>query len=131
MESYKASLEQRREQIAGEQARFEQAKADSTADIQRLSEEKAACDKSAEELAGQLHKLRAERQKTEEGIRETERQISHLSIQESRDTARMKTIEEMENNYEGYSGAVRFIMKKRHERHKGVTADLMTVPSGL
>lgn len=131
MESYKASLEQRREQIAGEQARFEQAKADSTADIQRLSEEKAACDKSAEELAGQLHKLRAERQKTEEGIRENERQISHLSIQESRDTARMKTIEEMENNYEGYSGAVRFIMKRGMKGIKGVTADLMTVPSGL
>ena len=43
----------------------------------------------------------------------------------------MKTIEEMEHNYEGYSSAVRFIMKSGMKGIEGVAADLMRVPAGL
>ena len=42
-----------------------------------------------------------------------------------------KTIEEMEHNYEGYNGAVRFLMKAGIPGIKGVVADLMKVPSGM
>ncbi len=46
--------------------------------------------------------------------------------------ARKKTIEEMENNYEGYNGAVRFVMKKRTQRYRRkVAAELMEVSEVL
>jgi chromosome segregation protein len=57
-----------------------------------------------------------------------DKEMSHLHIQRSQHTARKKTIEEMENNYEGYNAAVRFIMKGKLRGIEGVTADLMTVP---
>ncbi len=131
MESYKASLRQRKEQIAEEQDRVEQQRADHSAGLKRLNEEKAEGDRSLAKLADELKRLSEERQELEEKIKETDMQISHLNIQESRDTARMKTIEEMENNYEGYSGAVRFIMKRGMKGIDGVAADLMSVPSGF
>ena len=45
--------------------------------------------------------------------------------------ARKKTIEEMENNYEGYNGAVRFVMKSGLRGIEGVAAELMEVPRGF
>ena len=45
-------------------------------------------------------------------------------------SARSKTIEEMEHNYEGYNGAVRFIMKSDLRGIRGVVADLINVPEG-
>ena len=45
-------------------------------------------------------------------------------------SARKKTIEEMESNYEGYNNAVRFIMKSDLGGIHGVVADLVKVPEG-
>ena len=44
--------------------------------------------------------------------------------------ARKRTIEEMENNYEGYNSAVKFIMKSSLKGIRGVVADLIRVPRG-
>ena len=44
--------------------------------------------------------------------------------------ARKKTIEEMEHNYEGYNGAVRFVMKAGMPGIEGVVGDLMKAPAG-
>ncbi|MEI3503184.1 MAG: hypothetical protein V8Q42_05765 [Anaerovoracaceae bacterium] len=45
-------------------------------------------------------------------------------------SARKKTIEEMESNYEGYNNAVGFIMKLDLGGIHGVVADLVKVPEG-
>ena len=45
-------------------------------------------------------------------------------------TSRKKTIEEMENNYDGYNGAVKFVMKSNLKGIHGVVADLIKVPQG-
>jgi chromosome segregation protein len=46
-------------------------------------------------------------------------------------SARKKTIEEMEHNYEGYSAGVRAIMRSGVKGLRGVAAELMRVPPGL
>lgn len=53
-----------------------------------------------------------------------------MRIRVSQLTARKKTIEEMEHNYEGYNGAVRYIMKAAPAGIEGVVGDLMKAPAG-
>ncbi|MFV0517987.1 MAG: chromosome segregation protein SMC [Aminipila sp.] len=45
-------------------------------------------------------------------------------------SARKKTIEEMESNYEGYNYAVKYVMKNNFRGVHGVVADLIEVPKG-
>src|SRR5665647_1140744 len=46
-------------------------------------------------------------------------------------SSRKKTIEEMESNYEGYNGAVKYIMKSHLKGIHGVIGELITVPPGF
>ena len=67
-------------------------------------------------------------------MREDEKKLSRtfedLRISLSQLSARKKTIEEMESNYEGYNYAVRYIMRSGLSGIHGVVADLITVPEG-
>ena len=62
--------------------------------------------------------------------KELSAQTEQLRIRLGQLGARKRTIEEMENNYEGYNGAVRFIMKSDLRGIRGVVADLIRVPRG-
>ena len=53
-----------------------------------------------------------------------------LRIKIGRLSARKKTIEEMESNYEGYNYAVKHVMKSGLSGIHGVVADLIRVPKG-
>lgn len=53
-----------------------------------------------------------------------------IRIKGSRLTSRKHTILEMEANYEGYNGAVKFIMSSNLEGILGVVSELITVPKG-
>ena len=63
-----------------------------------------------------------------------ERQLSlaaeELRLSMGRMSARLKTIEEMESNYEGYTSAVKHVMKSGMSGIYGVVAELIKVPSG-
>ena len=63
-----------------------------------------------------------------------ERQLSlaaeELRLSMGRMSARLKTIEEMESNYEGYTSAVKHVMKSGMSGIHGVVAELIKVPSG-
>ncbi len=65
---------------------------------------------------------------SEERITTKEREEIRLSMGQM--AARKKTIEEMENNYEGYNYAVKFVMKNNFEGVYGVVGDLIEVPAG-
>jgi len=67
--------------------------------------------------------LLAEEKKTIKELEETKLSISQKS-------ARKKTIEEMESNYEGYNGAVKFVMRSGFTGIHGVVAELIKVPQG-
>ena len=88
----------------------------------------------AEELLAEL-KLQAAQKRVEFQDNQQQEQTLSKKVEELRIalgqlTARKKTIEEMESNYEGYHYAVRHVMKAGLQGIHGVVADLITVPSG-
>ncbi len=102
-----------------------------TLDSLNLSKaERADIEDSIEEKKARVEKMRntlVSRQTLERSLAgETE----ELKINLSRLSARKKTIEEMESNYEGYNSAVRHVMKSGLPGIHGVVADLIEVPGG-
>lgn len=77
-----------------------------------------------------MQTCRQERAALLQEISETSKQLDDMRIRVSQLTARKKTIEEMEHNYEGYNGAVRYIMKAAPAGIEGVVGDLMKAPAG-
>ncbi len=97
-----------------------------------------------EEAQQELEKLKTEADTAEAEKEDTvkahmtaqkeERQLSlaaeELRLSMGRMSARLKTIEEMESNYEGYTSAVKHVMKSGMSGIHGVVAELIKVPSG-
>lgn len=57
-------------------------------------------------------------------------EVQKLGVEIGKKAARKKTIEEMESNYEGYNGGVKFVMKSNIAGINGVVAELIEVPKG-
>lgn len=83
------------------------------------------------EIKSKISDLTEEKQRIEERRKQTGAKIEELKLSGSQKTERKKTIEEMENNYEGYNYAVKYIMRSGLSGISGVVAELMEVPSGL
>ena len=77
-----------------------------------------------------MEQLKQERADLMRVISEEAKKLDDTRIRVSQLAARKKTIEEMEHNYEGYNGAVRFVMKAGMPGIEGVVGDLMKAPAG-
>ncbi len=130
LESYKESLNQRKEQLLDESKRLDETKESSLGTLSKAEADREQVLKSLQSLMEQISENKNELESLAVKLRNMDKDASHLQIQISQLGARKKTIEEMENNYEGYNGAVRFIMKSGLRGIEGVTADLMKVPAG-
>ncbi len=64
-------------------------------------------------------------------LREIADESDRISLEINRASARKSTIEEMENNYEGYSSAVRSLMREKIKGVEGIVSDLIEVPEGF
>jgi chromosome segregation protein len=53
-----------------------------------------------------------------------------VHLESEKKSSRMKTIEEMESNYEGYAAGVRFLMTQKPRGIRGVVAELMKAEAG-
>lgn len=131
MQSYHISLEKRKEQILSDGEAIKQ-------NIVDYENEREAAGKEREEAAAALANARNALTGLRNTLTETNSEINSLSkenedlrIRAGQANARKKTIEEMENNYEGYNGAVKFVMKSGIQGIRGVVADLMKVPAGM
>lgn len=131
MESYRASLIKRKEQIGQESRRLEE-------DRQARGSELSAAEKEQDRLAAELSGIKGESEDVRQKLsalsaekNENDKELTHVNIQMSQINARKRTIEEMENNYEGYNGAVKFVMKSGLQGIEGVAAELMEVPRGF
>ncbi|MGN1334714.1 MAG: chromosome segregation protein SMC [Anaerovoracaceae bacterium] len=131
MESYKESLVRRKEQILSEGAELEENNKVHKEAVEKTEALHKANLVLMEKSAIELEVARAESISCSENIKKLNTQAEDIRIRGSQITARKKTIEEMENNYEGYNGAVRFIMKSNIKGIDGVLAELMKVPAGL
>lgn len=130
MESYRESLEKRRQQILSEGEESEH----NTKEYQKNRETEYRIKKENTEKA---ERLKQEIFQAKQQVSSLQHEISIISksnddarIKGSQLSARKKTIEEMEHNYEGYNGAVRFVMKAGITGIEGVVGDLMEAPAG-
>jgi chromosome segregation protein len=92
----------------------------------------------ADEAGAALERLGGERAAAEESLAARSRREDELAgllrgmeMERGQLSARKKTIEEMESNYEGYSQGVRFVMKSGLKGLRGVVAELVEAPKGM
>ena len=130
MESYRTSLQKRKEQLLAEGAEQEQSTRAFEADQKKDLAEQEAAAARAQRIASAMEQLKQERADLMRVISEEAKKLDDTRIQVSQLAARKKTIEEMEHNYEGYNGAVRFVMKAGMPGIEGVVGDLMKAPAG-
>lgn len=125
MESYRSSLQKRKAQLLTEGEELEQNTRAYQADRQKDLTDQEAAAARLQEISTDMQTCRQERAALLQEISETSKQLDDMRIRVSQLTARKKTIEEMEHNYEGYNGAVRYIMKAAPTGIEGVVGDLM------
>lgn len=101
--------------------------------IDRLNKIRSEC-RELEETLSELEERAADKRKENNEDRQRElllsKSLEDLRISLGQLSARKKTIEEMENNYEGYNYAVRHVMKAGLAGIHGVVAELIKVPEG-
>lgn len=131
MESYKESLKGRKEQIISESNRYKENVEASRENLEKAKEDKLSVEGAIRELEIALNKKEENLAKLTTQKGQLTKESSHLRLQIGQYNARKRTIEEMESNYEGYNGAVRFIMKSKLAGIEGVAADLIKVPAGF
>ncbi|MDR0851091.1 MAG: chromosome segregation protein SMC [Clostridiales Family XIII bacterium] len=88
---------------------------------------------TAEKLAAATEKettLRGEYEKITADTSEERAAIERIGLQKEQLSSRKKTIEEMENNYEGYNSGIRQVMKAGIPGIEGVVTELIDVPKG-
>lgn len=101
--------------------------------IDRLNKIRSEC-RELEETIAELEERAADKRKENNEDRQRElllsKSLEELRISIGQLSERKKTIEEMENNYEGYNYAVRHVMKAGIAGIHGVVAELIKVPEG-
>ena len=131
MDSYKDSLTKRKEQILSEGAEIEENTRAFKDALERIKARRQENLMLMEKVSERLRSAKEESISCKENIKKLTVEAEDIRIRGSQLTARKKTIEEMENNYEGYNGAVRFVMRSNIRGIDGVVAELMKVPAGL
>ncbi|MDO4517963.1 MAG: chromosome segregation protein SMC [Bacillota bacterium] len=131
MEHMSETLEKRKEILLGEKESGEGINRE-TLDSLNLSKKEQreiqeAVDSIREKLQQTRDNLASDREEEKILAQETE----ELKVSLGRLSARKKTIEEMESNYEGYNYAVKHVMKSGFRGIHGVVADLISVPQGM
>ena len=99
-------------------------------EILRAREEKEKNDLKGREVLERVGAFEKSINRTFEDTKALSLKIEDIKISYSRASARKKALEEMESSYEGYSGAVRFIMKTENHGLRGTVAELIEVPAG-
>ncbi len=131
LESYRKSLEDRKNALLSQGEEFTESQLAYEKEKREADAEKDRIEKNIATKKQELSDARAELTGLQSDVNSLTRENEDLRIQAGQKNSRKKTIEEMENNYEGYNGAVRFIMKAGIAGIEGVVADIINVPAGL
>lgn len=130
MENLKGNLTERKEEIISNRQNLKDNSGKLQRDLEEAKSEKADKETKLNEIKIQLQKQIEKQNELLINHRQLRKEIDDNRINLSQLSSRKKTIEEMENNYEGYNYAVKFIMKSNLKGIEGVTSDLMEVPRG-
>ena len=125
------TLEKKKNQLAEEEKEYEAIKKDKEEQLQELrtaieqkSEDKKAIEKEVEKQKNEVNSIAITLQKIADELQKNKYDFANLS-------GRKRTIEELESNYDGYSYAVKYVMKRDFAGVHGVLADLIKVPQGF
>ncbi len=130
-ESIKTALEKRQEQLSEEVVGAKKNNKESNEELKKAREKRDGLRSSLEELTEDIAELQGEKNELLQRQKELRVEIEDIKLLGGQKASRKKTIEEMENNYEGYNYAVKHIMHAGLPGIKGVVAELMNVPDGL
>lgn len=125
------TLGQRKTQILEEKSGSEDENRDTLDALSRLRSEKQNLEEVLEQSRSDAEE---QRNRLENDLNEEQtlaKEMENLRISIGQLSARKKTIEEMESNYEGYNYAVRYIMKAGLPGIFGTVAELISVPEGF
>ena len=130
MERLQETLEKRRNSLMQEKTSGDDNSRESIDKLNNIRSRREEVLQDIDVIKAQIDKQKAV--SVNAGLRERElvKNIENLRISCGQLYSRMKTIEEMESNYEGYNYAVRHIMKAGLRGIIGVVADLIKVPAG-
>lgn len=130
LENYKNALQDRINELESENSGNDARDAELKAELDRLEKALEAKADAGDAKISQINDFGDKIISVENTIADYSQQINELTNAINRAEARKNTIEEMENNYEGYNNAVRSVMKRSFEGIIGTVSDLIQVPSG-
>ena len=130
LENLKETLQQRKTQILAEKSGSEDESRDTLDALSRIRTEKQELETELEQGRSDAENQRNQMESMMKEERVLAKNLEELRISIGQLSARKKTIEEMESNYEGYNYAVRFIMKSGLQGIFGTVGELITVPEG-
>lgn len=126
----KESLLKRKEEVIAEAEELASSSGAVYAEIEKAEKEKDETERRISEKNEKKFSAIEHKNKLSKELKELFTRGEELRIKSSQALSRKTTIEEMEANYEGYNGAVKFIMKSNLRGISGVVAELINVPKG-
>jgi len=131
LETLKDTLTRRKELLLSEQE-------GAVAGSGKLASEKASveekiqkCREDQKVLADQGGRLRQEQKQKKQQEEELRRDMEELRISIGQAQGKLRMFQDLENSYEGYNGAVKFLMKQNLPGLEGLVAELIQVPKDL
>ncbi len=135
---------EKRSSLENEQKRLEQEIEDTDARIAReesnaseMAKSVEAAKKECEDLKEALSEKQKETQLAEKSQSEAEEllenasfELEKLKVERGKLTAKINLLEDLEKSYEGYNGAVKYLMDKKLKGIIGTLGDLLIVPRG-
>lgn len=129
-ENFQETLEKRRKEIVEDQAEIERNAQSYDQRMREAQREKAEADALLETLRSSLDEAKEDRKSYTQERADLARKWEELRTNGTNLSARKTALETLENNYDGYNSAVRFIMRHKKPGIRGVVADLIDVPTG-
>lgn len=130
MEMLQETLRKRQEALISERDAEEDSNRQTMDSLDAARTEKQRIAEEAESKKAEAETIRQALEEAQRKERELAKSIEEQRVALGRMSARKKTIEEMESNYEGYNNAVKHVMKSGIPGIHGVVAELIRVPEG-
>lgn len=131
LENYRETLENRQKELQNEEKGLKDQLGDEDRRLKSAGSDLAKAEDEKKRIGEVLSEKAARKKGLEQQIGKSRIQREELRISENRLQARLRTIEEMEHNYEGYNYPVKFIMQAGLRGIFGVVAEMINVPSRL
>jgi chromosome segregation protein len=129
--SLKATLDRRKEIVSFEKNEFEMSNKETLLNYDSAKEEKRIIEEKFQANKSEIMEIKGRYNQSNLREKQLATELESIKFNIGQLSSRKKTIEEMEANYEGYNGAVKFIMKSNLKGIHGVVGELIDVPSGF